>query len=123
MRNEQNEREYLVHQICTQYTEQQHTDLDDLKTLDRRVKAPARRIACLLGTGAALIMGSGMSLVMTDIGRTIGLAEPFWSGLVLGLVGLLLAVGNYPLYCGLLGRRRKKYAPKILALGDQILRG
>ena len=36
-----NEQEYLVQKIRTQYTEKQHTELDELRELDRKVKAPA----------------------------------------------------------------------------------
>ena len=33
-----NEQEYLVQKIRTQYTEKQHTELDELRALDRKVK-------------------------------------------------------------------------------------
>ena len=36
-----NEKEFLVQKIRTQYTEKEHTALDDLKALDSKVKRPA----------------------------------------------------------------------------------
>ncbi len=118
---ERSEQEYLVQKIRTQYTEKQHSELDELKALDKRVRRPAAVFAYSFGTVAALVMGSGMSLIMTDIGGTIGLADPRLPGLVLGVAGLAMAVANYPVYQRLLGRRRQKYAQQIIALSDRIV--
>ena len=115
-----NEQEYLVQKIRTQYTEKQHTELDELRTLDRRVKAPANAFAYSFGAVSALIMGCGMSLIMTDIGQTIGVTSPMTPGIVIGLVGLAMAIANYPIYKGILTGRRKKYAQQIIALSDRI---
>lgn len=118
----QNDQEYLVRKIRTQYTEKQHTELDELKKLDKKVKAPANTFAYIFGAAAALILGAGMSLIMTDIGGTVGLADPMLPGLVIGIAGLLLAVINYPIYKGILSSRRRKYADQIIALSDRIVK-
>lgn len=118
-----NEQEYLVQKIRTQYTEKQHTELDELRELDCKVKAPANTFAWAFGTLSALIMGSGMSLVMTDIGQTIGMASPMTPGIVIGLVGLIMAIANYPIYKGILTSRRKQYAQQIIALSERITKG
>ena len=68
-------------------------------------------------------MGSGMSLIMTDIGQTIGMASPMTPGIVIGLVGMVMAIVNYPIYNGILTRRRKKYAQQIIALSDRLTKG
>ena len=115
-----NEQEYLVQKIRTQYTEKRHTELDELRTLDHKVKAPANTLAYIFGSLSALIMGSGMSLIMTDVGQTIGVASPMTPGIVIGVVGLVMAIANYPIYKGILSGRRKKYAQQIIALSDQI---
>ena len=118
-----NEQEYLVQKIRTQYTEKQHTELDELRELDRKVKAPANIFAYVFGSFSALIMGCGMSLVMTDVGQTIGVASPMTPGIVIGLVGMAMAIVNYPIYKGILTGRRKKYAQQIIALSDRITKG
>ena len=66
-------------------------------------------------------MGAGMSLVMTDIGGAVGIDDPMIPGIVIGVVGMLMAIINYPIYKGILGSRRKKYADKIIALSDKIM--
>lgn len=116
-----NDQEYLVRKIRTQYTEKEYTQLDALKALDRKVKRPAQRFACTFGTLAALVMGTGMSLIMTDINQVIGMARPMVPGILIGIGGLAMGILNYPIYKALLGSRRRKYAGDILALSDRIL--
>ena len=120
MNTNNNEQEYLVQKIRTQYTEKQHTELDELRALDRKVKAPATAFAYAFGTISALVMGSGMSLIMTDVAQTLGIASPMVPGIVIGVVGLAMAIANYPIYKGILTGRRKKYASQIIALSDRL---
>ena len=118
-----NDQDFLVEKIRTQYTEREHTGLDELKELDTKVKRPANVFAYIFGSISAIIMGAGMSLVMTDIAETVGIANPMLYRIVIGIVGLFMAIINYPLYKGILGSRRKKYADKIIALSDKIMKG
>ena len=117
-----NEQEFLVQKIRTQYTEKKHTELDALKELDSKVKRPANVFAYVFGSLSAIIMGSGMSLVMTTIGETLGLTNPMLPGIIIGVVGMAMAAVNYPIYKAILGTRRKKYASEIIALSDKIMK-
>ena len=123
IRMNRNDQEFLVQKIRTQYTEKEHTRLDELKRLDKRVKKPANTFAYIFGIISALVMGSGMSLVMTDIERTLGLPDSMIPGILIGVAGMLMAIINYPLYKGILGSHRKKYAKDIIALSDNIMKG
>ncbi|MBQ9768629.1 MAG: hypothetical protein IJW27_00335 [Clostridia bacterium] len=116
-----NDQEFLVQKIRTQYTEKEHTDLDELKELDKKVKRPANVFAYIFGSISAIIMGSGMSLVMTDIAETVGIRNPMLYGIIIGVAGLIMAIANFPIYKGILGSRRKKYADKIIALSDKLI--
>lgn len=116
-----NDKEFLVQKIRTQYVEKENTALDELKALDKKVTRPANIFAYTLGSLSALVMGSGMSLVMTEIGATLGIAAPMAVGIPLGIVGLALALVNYPLYKKLLAKRRAKYKDEILALSNKIV--
>ena len=118
-----NDQDFLVQKIRTQYTEKGHTGLDELKELDTKVKRPANVFAYIFGSISAIIMGAGMSLVMTDIAETVGIADPMLYGVIIGIVGLFMAIINYPIYKSILGSRRKKYADKIIALSDKIMKG
>lgn len=116
-----NDQQYMVQKIRTQYLPTEHTALDSLKALDQKVKRPARVVSCIFGTVAALVMGSGMSLVMTDISETLGIAEPMPIGIIVGLIGIAMALLSYPLYSTILRSRRKKYATQILSLSDKLM--
>ena len=118
-----NDQDFLVQKIRTQYTEKENTALDELKALDRKVKRPADVFAYVFGSIAAIIMGAGMSLVMTEIGETVDIEDPMLYGIVIGVVGLFGVVINYPVYKKILGSRRRKYANKIIALSDKIMKG
>jgi hypothetical protein len=101
--------------------EKQTTELDTLRALDTRVRRPAAVFAYIFGSISAVIMGAGMSLVMTDIGATVGIADPLIPGIVIGIVGMILALVNYPIYKGILGSRKRKYGAGILALSEKIM--
>lgn len=116
-----NDKEFLVQSIRTQYTEKAHTAVDELKALDQKVKRPANIFAYTFGAISALVMGTGMSLVMTEIGATAGLAAAMPCGIVLGVVGLAAALCTYPLYKSILKARKQKYAAEIIALSDSII--
>ena len=110
-----------MRKIRTQYAKKEHTQLDELKRLEKMVKKPANIFAGVFGTLSALIMGSGMSLVMTDIGSVIGMHDAMAPGIVIGVAGMMMALVNYPVFKGMLGSRRKKYAGRIIALSDTIM--
>lgn len=118
-----NDQEFLVQKIRTQYTEKQHTELDELKALDAKVKKPANVFAYAYGSVSAVVMGAGMSLVMTDIGAMIGLTSAMVPGIVIGVIGMGLALSTYPIYKKLLNNRKKKYAAEIMALSDKLMKG
>lgn len=117
------DKEFLVQKIRTQYTEKEHTGLDELKKLDNRVKKPANIFAYIYGSVGAIVMGSGMSLVMTDIGKTVGITNTMAAGVIIGIIGMIAVISNYPIYRNILGARRKKYAGKIIAISDRIMKG
>ena len=76
--------------------------------------------AYIFGSIGAVVMGSGMSLVMTDIGEKLGMAKTMMPGIVIGVAGMLMAIINYPVYKKMLAARRQKYASEVIALSDRI---
>lgn len=122
-----NDQEFLVQKIRTQYTEKENTQLDALKELDKKVKKPANVFAYTFGTIGALVLGSGMSLAMNVIepgkyfGITIG-ENMMLPGIITGLAGIAMVSVNYPIYKSILNSRRNKYADKIIALSDEIMK-
>ena len=117
-----NDQEFLVQKIRTQYTEKEHTRLDELKALDTKVKRPAKVFAYTFGAVSAIVMGSGMSLVMTDIGASLGMEETMVPGIVIGVVGMAMAILNFSLHKAILSSRKKKYGEEIIALSDKLMK-
>ena len=115
--------EFMVEKIRSQYTAQEHTELDALKALDAKVKKPAKVFGYTYGSIGAVVMGAGMSLVMTDIGKMIGLTSALTPGIAVGMVGLAMSCTTYPIYKKILNSRKKKYAPQIMELSDRIKKG
>jgi hypothetical protein len=116
------DQEFIVQKIRTQYTEKQHTELDALKELDAKVKRPANVFAYTYGSVSAVVMGAGMSLVMTEIGATIGWASAMVPGIVIGVAGMGMALSTYPIYKKILNCRKKKFAPLIMDLSEKLMK-
>lgn len=120
---ERNDQQFLAQKIRAQYLEKESTELDTLRALDHRVRRTPAVCAWIFGSISALIMGSGMSLIMTDIGAHIGLEATLLPGIALGIIGMLLAIVNYPMYRSFLRHRRRNYADQILQLSERVLTG
>ena len=117
------DKEFAVEKIRSQYTEAAHTELDALKALDAKVKKPANVFGYVYGSIGAIVMGAGMSLVMTDIGSVVGMTETLIPGIAVGVVGLAMSCTTYPIYKKILNSRKKKYAGKIMELSNRIMKG
>ena len=116
-----NDQQFMAQKIRTQYMEKTPSELDALRELDSKVKRPANVFAYVFGSISAVIMGAGMSLVMTDIGAIIGITSALVPGIAIGVVGLGMALLTYPMYKGILNSRKKKYGAEILSLSDKIM--
>ena len=116
-----NDQQFMAQKIRAQYVEKQTGEIDALRALDAKVKRPANVFAYVFGSISAVIMGAGMSLTMTEIGAAIGLANAMVPGIVIGVIGMAMAVATYPIYKKLLSSRKKKYGKEILELSDKII--
>ena len=117
------DQEFAVEKIRSQYTQQENTDLDALKALDARVKKPANVFGYVYGSMGSVIMGAGMSLVMTDIGTMLGMTETLIPGIAVGVVGMVMALTTWPIYQKILNWRKKKFAAQIMELSERIMKG
>ncbi len=106
----------LTEKIRNGYQERQKSKLDELTALDKKAKRPATVFAYTFGSIGSLVLGTGMSLAMGAISGGMVL------GVGVGVVGLAMVSVNYLLYKAFLSQSRKKYASRILALSDELLR-
>lgn len=105
-----------VNKIANKYSELEYSKLDELKRLDRKVESIPRNISIIFGIAVTLLFGFGMCVAMQII-----LKEFMWLGIVLGIIGLLMMLINYPIYNKTLKIRKNKYSSKIQELTKELL--
>ena len=98
--------------------------MEQLRKLHAIPGQKAQATALAVGVPGALIMGTGMSLVMTELGAFLGAngEMTMLMGIAIGLVGLVLVALAYPIYNWVLKKQRERIAPEILRLADELLR-
>ena len=103
------------------------TDAEDkmtrLRRLDASVTGAAQAVALAFGVIGTLVLGFGMSLAMTDLGEGLGMSGimPMTIGVSVGIVGAILVCLAYPVYNFVIRRERKRIAPEILRLTEDLM--
>ena len=94
-----NEQEELK-RIRAKYLPEEEDKLDKIRRLDSGVTMKAQAISLALGVVGILVLGFGMSLVMTDLYVTLGIVRGIAValGLILGVIGTVLVALAYPVY-------------------------
>jgi len=95
-----------------------------LRRLDASVTNTAQAVALVFGIIGALILGFGMSLIMTDLAEMLGFGETMAMviGIPVGVIGAILASLAYPIYSVIVKAKRKKLAPEIIRLTDELMK-
>lgn len=95
-----------------------------LRRLDASVTGTAQTVALIWGIIGSLIMGFGMSLCMTNLGELMGIIgdAALVVGISVGVVGGVIASLAYPIYNAIVKVKRKRLAPEILRLTDELLK-
>ena len=109
-----------VERIRKKYLPKEESKMDQLRKLHGIPTQKAQSVSLAVGIIGALIMGAGMSLVMTDLASALG-SLAMVIGIVVGVVGMVLVALAYPLYIRVLTREREKIAPEILKLTDELM--
>ena len=105
-------------------TTEREDKMDQLRRLDASVSSKATAAALVAGIAGALIMGFGMSLIMSDLSGILGIHQDVGMllGIVIGMVGIMPVCLAYPLYNRTLKKEREKIAPEILRLSDELMK-
>lgn len=116
---EQKDKNFIAQKIRAEYTEKEatHSDVETLRSLDRKVKRPAEIFAYTFGIVGSLVLGTGMSLAMKVIGGTTAFMI---LGIILGVIGFAGCGITYPVYKKLLEKSKSKYAFEIVELAKEI---
>ena len=113
-----------IKRIRQKYMVQEEDGMTRLRKLDAKVNSKATMMSLVLGIIGALVMGTGMSLIMTDLSEIFGMTvmEGMLIGVVVGLIGMTLVALAYPIYIKVLKSEREKIAPEILRLSEELLK-
>ena len=104
------------------------TEVEDkmarLRRLDASVTNTAQAVAIVFGVIGTLILGFGMSLIMTDLSKILGIYQSIAMpiGIIIGIVGGVLASLAYPIYNAIVKAKRKQLAPEIIRLADELMK-
>ena len=110
-----------VEEIRKKYLPKEEDKMEQLRRLHAIPTQKAQAASLAVGVIGALILGTGMSVCLTDIGAALGnLAMVI--GILVGVVGMVLVALAYPLYNRVLKKNRDKIAPEILRLSDELLK-
>lgn len=98
--------------------------MEQLRRLDAAVTKKATTVSLVFGVIGALILGTGMSLAMTEIGEILGLqgATAMLVGILIGIIGIVLVCVAYPVYNRIIKKEREKIAPEIIRLTDELMK-
>ena len=115
------EQQKEIEAIRQKYLPNEVDKMEQLRRLHAIPTQKAQAGAIAVGVIGALIMGTGMSFAMTDIGAVLGnLAMVV--GVAVGIAGMVLVSLAYPLYNRVLKKQREKIAQEILRLSDELLK-
>ena len=110
-----------VEEIRKAYLPKEEDKMDALRALHAIPTKKALRAALTVGIIGALILGTGMSLCMTELGADLGNFSMV-TGILVGLAGVIMIAMAYPLYSRTIKKEREKIASEILRLSDELLR-
>lgn len=102
--------------IREKYLPQKENKLEQLRRLDRSVTDKGAAAALIAGISGILLMGIGMCCAIVWLGKW------FVPGIIIGIIGICTASLAYPLYTRVTKKERRKIAPEIMRLTDELLK-
>jgi len=114
------ERQQEIEAIRKKYLPPEEDKMEQLRRLHSIPTQKAQAASIAIGVLGTLILGTGMSLCMTELGAALGhLAMVI--GILVGLFGLVMIALAYPVYNIVLRKERQRIAPEILRLSEELL--
>ena len=115
------QRQQEVEEIRKAYLPREKDKMEQLRKLHAIPSQKAQAVSLAAGIMGALILGTGMSLCMTELGAALGTLSVVL-GILVGLIGMVLIALAYPAYSSTLKKEREKIAPDILQLTDELMK-
>lgn len=113
-----------ISKIRNKYVEQKEDKMEQLRRLDASVTSKATMQSLIVGIIGTLILGLGMSLIMTNLNEFLNISKElsFVLGVGVGIVGIGTVGIAYPVYTATLKNERNRIAPEIIRLTDELMK-
>jgi hypothetical protein len=98
------------------------SSIERLRRLDASVTKKGTTVSLIVGILGSILMGSGMSLVMTDLGALLPDLLALFLGLAVGVVGIVGVALAYPIYKAITKKERERIAPEVLRITEELLK-
>lgn len=98
------------------------SSIERLRRLDASVTKKGTTVSLIVGTLGSILMGSGMSLVMTDLGALLPGLLSLFIGIAVGVVGIVGVALAYPIYKAITKKERERIAPEVLRISEELLK-
>ena len=98
------------------------SSIERLRRLDASVTKKGTTVSLIVGTLGSILMGSGMSLVMTDLGALLPEMLSLFIGIAVGVVGMVGVALAYPIYKAITKKERERIAPEVLRISEELLK-
>ena len=115
------QRQQEVEAIRKTYLPKEEDKMEQLRRLHAVPTQKAQALSLAVGILGALIMGTGMSICMTDLGAAL-CSVAMALGIFVGIAGMVLVALAYPVFHRVLKRERERIAPEILRLTDELMK-
>ncbi len=103
-----------IEAIRRKYLPKEEDKMEQLRQMDKHVSRKGTIISIIIGVIGCLLLGIGMCCTMEWAGRW------FVPGIIIGVIGIVMIALAYPLYERITKKERKKIAPLILKLADEL---
>lgn len=115
------QRQQEVEKIRKAYLPKQEDKMDQLRKLHAIPTRKATTASLTIGIIGTLILGTGMSLCMSELGTALG-SLSMVIGILVGITGIALTAMAYPVFKRALKKERAKIAPDILRMTDELMK-
>ena len=105
-----------IKNIRKKYLPPEGDKMEQLRRLDRQATQKGNTVSLIVGIIGALALGIGMCCSMVWADRW------FIPGIVIGMIGIALVCCAYPVYVRVTEKERRKIAPEIMRLTDELIK-
>ncbi|MBE5964909.1 MAG: MFS transporter [Lachnospira sp.] len=105
-----------IKKIRDKYAEGETDKMELLRKLDASTTKKSTMYSIIIGVVGTLIFGAGMSMAMVWTDTLLIL------GILIGVVGIVIIAFAYPVYNYITKIERKKVAPQIIELTNELMK-